>query len=276
MGPRVTPARSRGTAPLIALTTSEVRTARSLRLIRHGEPTRHEFALAVSYVRAIEQAGGVPVIVPPMAEVRLEPILDSVHGLCLPGGPDLDPSTYGEEEHPELGPFDAEVDRFELQLAASADELGLPILAICRGAQALNVARGGTLIQHLPDLETGLLHRQTLPGTETSHSVSVVRPSLLHRIVGAEVLAVNSFHHQGIKRLGRGLRAVAYAPDDTIEALESEDGRFCLGVQWHAETLINREEHAMLFQSFVAACAQTGAGRSGADSRLSRLAAGQR
>jgi putative glutamine amidotransferase len=264
---------NRDTAPLIALTTSEVRTGRTLRPIPHGEPTPHEFALAVSYVRAIEQAGGVPVVVPPMAEARLEPILASGGGLCLPGGPDLDPSTYGEEQHPQLGPFDAEVDRFELQLTTSADERELPIFAICRGAQALNVARGGTLIQHLPDLDTGLRHRQTTPGTETTHSVSVVRGSLLHGIVGAEALEVNSFHHQGIKRLGRGLRAVAYAPDDTIEALESDDGRFCLGVQWHAETLVHREEHAMLFHSFVAACAETGASRTAAS--LSRLAAGQ-
>jgi putative glutamine amidotransferase len=269
VGARVTP--DRDAAPLIALTTSEVRTARTLRPIPHSEPTPHEFALAVSYVRAIEQTGGVPVIVPPMAEARLEPILDSVDGLCLPGGPDLDPSTYGEQEHPQLGPFDPEVDRFELKLIASADERELPILAICRGAQALNVSRGGTLIQHLPDLETGLPHRQTTPGTETSHSVSVVRPSRLHRIVGADVLEVNSFHHQGIERLGRGLRPVAYAPDDTIEALEADEDRFCLGVQWHAETLVHREEHVALFESFTAASAQTGAA-----TPLSRLAAGQR
>jgi putative glutamine amidotransferase len=276
MGSGVRSGEDRGRAPLVGLTTSEVRTVRTLRPIRHGDPTPHEFALAISYVRAIEQAGGVPLIVPPMAEARLEPILDSIDGLCLPGGPDLDPSTYREPEHAQLGPFDPEVDRFELQMIDCADQRELPILAICRGAQALNVARGGTLIQHLPDLETGLLHRQTTPGTETSHPVTVAGDSLLREIVGADTIDVNSFHHQGIKRLGRDLRAVAFAPDDTVEALEAEDRRFCLGVQWHAETLVHREEHAALFHSFVETCAGSRAGQSGATFPLSQLAAGQR
>jgi putative glutamine amidotransferase len=240
-----------GGAPLIALTTSEVRTAKTLRPIPHGEPTPHEFALAISYVRAIEQAGGVPVIVPPMGAVRLEPLLDSIAGLCLPGGPDLDPSTYDAQPHPKLGPFDPEIDRFELHVARCADERGLPILAICRGAQALNVARGGSLVQHLPDLGGGLQHRQSAPGTETSHPVSVVAGSRLHDIVRADAIDVNSFHHQGIERLGRGLRAVAFAPDDTVEGLEAEDRGFCLGVQWHAETLVHHEAQAALFAAFV-------------------------
>jgi putative glutamine amidotransferase len=239
--------------PLIALSTSEVRTSRTLRPIPHGEPTPHEFALAISYVRAIEMAGGVPIIVPPMGEVRLEPLLDAVDGLCLPGGPDLDPTTYGEPEHEELGPFDPEIDRFELHLARSADERRLPILAICRGAQLLNVARGGTLIQHLPDLGSDVVHRQSEPGTETSHAVTVSSGGLLSEIVRDDSLAVNSFHHQGIERLGRGLRAAAFAADDTIEALEASDRPFCLGVQWHAETLVHREEQVMLFDAFIAA-----------------------
>ena len=242
--------------PLIGVTTSEVRTARTLRPIPHGEPTPHEFALAVSYVRAIEMAGGLPTIIPPMGDVSLEPILRSMDGLCLPGGPDLDPSTYREEPHPQLGPFDPDVDRFELRLIRCADDLQLPTLAICRGAQALNVARGGSLIQHLPDLNSGLQHRQTTRGTETSHSVSVEGDSLLADLVGAGTLEVNSFHHQGIARLGRGLRAVAFAPDETIEALEADDRPFCVGVQWHAETLVHHDRHAALFAGFVDACAK--------------------
>lgn len=248
-------------APLVGLTTSEVRTARTLRPIPHGEPTPHEFALAISYVRAIEMAGGVPVIVPPMGDVGLEPLLGSIDGLCLPGGPDLDPSTYREQPHPELGPFDPEIDRFELHLAACADERRLPILAICRGAQALNVMRGGSLIQHLPDLASGLVHRQTAPGTETSHSVAVAPDSMLHEILGAESVDVNSFHHQGIERLGRGLRAVAFASDETVEGLEADDREFCLGVQWHAETLVHLEPQAALFDAFVAACVRHRAAR---------------
>jgi putative glutamine amidotransferase len=251
---------SGGAPPLIALTTSEVRTSRTLRPIPEGEPTPHEYALAISYVRAIELAGGLPVIMPPLGEVELEPLLDRIDGLCLPGGPDLDPATYGAEPHPRLGPIDSDIDRFELHVTRCVDELELPILAVCRGAQALNVARGGTLIQHLPDLDGNVVHRQQAPGIETSHSVSVEPASLLSDVLGATELEVNSFHHQGIERLGRGLRASAHAPDGTIEGLEAEDREFCLGVQWHAETLVHMEEQAGLFGAFVDACAGVEAG----------------
>lgn len=241
--------------PLIGISTSELRTRKTLKPIKHGGPTPSEFALGTTYVRAIENAGGLPIIVPPCGEPGLEPLLDSLAGLCLPGGPDLDPATYGAEKHPELGPYDPDVDRFELRLAQSADNRRLPILAICRGAQALNVSRGGTLIQHLPELGADIVHRQTTPGTETSHSVEVQSPSLLASITGAGTLDVNSFHHQGIERLGRDLRAVAFAPDGTIEALEATDRDFCLALQWHAETLVHRKPHAALFEAFVGAAA---------------------
>jgi putative glutamine amidotransferase len=229
-----------------------------VRSVEHGEPTRHEVALGVPYVRAVEAAGGMPVIVPPVANVDLEPIFAAIDGLLLPGGPDLDPSTYGAEPHPKLGPFDPAVDEFELELVRHADALDLPILAICRGAQALNVARGGTLIQHLPDLGRGLAHRQTTPGTQTAHPVTIEPDSLLGRIAGSTKLDVNSFHHQGIERLGENLKAVAFAPDETIEALEATDRDFCLGVQWHAETLVDREPQKALFREFVEATTRTG------------------
>jgi putative glutamine amidotransferase len=244
-----------GGPPLIGLTTSEIRTARTLRPIPHGEPTPHEFALAIPYVRAVELAGGLPVIVPPLGDVALEPLLDRLDGLCVPGGPDLDPSTYGEDPHSELGPFNPDVDRFEIAMVRAADERELPILGICRGAEVLNVARGGSLIQHLPDLGARLPHRQDTPGTETSHPVSVATDSLLGEVTAADELQVNSFHHQGIGRLGRDLRPVAAAPDDTVEALEATDRRFCLGVQWHAETLVHMEPQIALFGAFVEAAA---------------------
>ncbi len=244
-----------GGPPLIGLTTSEIRTARTLRPIPHGEPTPHEFALAIPYVRAVELAGGLPVIVPPLGEVALEPLLDCIDGLCVPGGPDLDPATYDEAPHAQLGPFDSDVDRFELAMVRAADERELPILGICRGAEVLNVSRGGSMIQHLPDLGRRLPHRQDTPGTETSHPVSVVADSLLGEITAADELQVNSFHHQGIGRVGRELQPVAAAPDDTIEALEATDRRFCLGVQWHAETLVHMEPQIALFGAFVEAAA---------------------
>jgi len=243
-----------GRRPLIGITTSELRTRGAKETVPDDEPSPSEFALGVHYIGAVEQAGGVPIIIPPLEHSDVGPLLDRIDGLCLPGGPDLDPSSYGAEEHAQLGPYSPEVDRFELFVAKCADELGMPIFAICRGAQVLNVARGGTLIQHLPDLRIRIDHRQTKPGTETSHPVSIEGDSRLAAIVGGESLDVNSFHHQGIDRLGPGLRAVAFAPDGTIEALEALDRDFCLGVQWHAETLVARERHAALFRSFAEAC----------------------
>jgi len=237
--------------PLVGLTTSEVRTARTLRKIPHGDPTPHEFALGVWYPRAIERAGGMPVIVPPGGDTQVRELVSRLDGLCLPGGPDLDPATFGASPHPKLGPVNPDVDRFELHMIRCADERDLPILAICRGAQALNVARGGTLIQHLPDLGQAIDHRQKTPGNTTSHIVRLEPGSRLEEITGVTELDVNTFHHQGIERLGDELRAVAWAPDGTIEALESGERRFCVGVQWHAETLIERGPHLALFEALV-------------------------
>jgi putative glutamine amidotransferase len=210
-----------------------------------GEPPRKELALGLSYPNAVAAAGGVPLVVPPTDPDVLGPLLEQVAGVCLSGGPDLDPSLYGAEPHPELGPIDPEVDRFELAMARQADSLGLPLLAICRGAQTLNVARGGTLHQHVPD------HRQTEPGTEVTHSVDIEAGSTLAGLMGGEHVQVNSFHHQAIDRLGRGLRAVAWSPDGVIEGVEDDSREFLVGVQWHAETLTHRPEHAALFTRLV-------------------------
>jgi putative glutamine amidotransferase len=133
----------------------------------------------------------------------------------------------------------------------------MPILAICRGTQALNIVRGGALYQHLPDLSDELAHRQTNPGTEPSHPVVVDADSQLWEAFGGgeiEVTDVNSFHHQAIDRLGQGLRVSARAPDGTIEAVEDPSRRFLIGVQWHAETLVHRAAEAELFRRFVDAC----------------------
>ena len=144
-----------------------------------GEPPRREMALGLTYLQAIEAAGGLPVVMPPLELDAVEPFLDRFAGICLSGGPDLDPAAYDERRHPELGPTEPELDVFELELARRADARGLPILAICRGLQALNVARGGTLHQHLPDRPgTTLEHRQGGPGARATHSVEVAPGSL--------------------------------------------------------------------------------------------------
>jgi putative glutamine amidotransferase len=232
--------------PLIGVTTSELRPSSAGTLRRHGDPPHPEMALGMTYLRAIEAAGGMPVVLPPLGDA--DALLDRLDGICLSGGPDLDPDAYGAvDRHAELGPTEPDLDTFELALARAADERGTPLLGICRGAQALNVARGGTLHQHLPG------HRQTEPATATTHGVHVVEGSRLATLVGVRPLRVNSFHHQAIAVLGAGLRAVAHAADGTIEAVEAPGSRFVVAVQWHAEGLVGEPRHRALFEALVVA-----------------------
>jgi putative glutamine amidotransferase len=247
------------TRPLIGVTTSEMRLPRRTHPLPEGDPPQAEMALGVVYARAVELAGGLPVVLPPLADDAIPPLVGRLAGVCLSGGPDLDPVAYGAEPDPHLGPVERELDEFEVAVARHADGLGLPLLGICRGCQALNVARGGTLHQHLPDVTDGSIHhRQTASGRETTHTVRIEPGSRLAGIVGDEELHVNSFHHQAVDRLGRGLRAVAWAPDGVVEAIESEGPGLYLGVQWHVETLVDRRRHASLFSALVAAAAEEG------------------
>ena len=252
--------------PLIGVTTSELRPAERVTPLSEGEPRGTEMALGLPYLQGIEAAGGLPLVVPPMPEAAIEPLLDRLDGICLSGGPDLDPQHYGAEPHAELGPTEPDLDRFELAVARRADNRAMPILAICRGAQALNVVRGGSLHQHLPDLSEEIPHRQSTPGNRPSHEAKLVAGSRLALAIGAEAAAggdsaggepaigVNSFHHQAIERLGDDLVVSARAPDGTVEAIEDPDRPFLIGVQWHAETLVHRPYEASLFRSFVDAC----------------------
>jgi len=240
--------------PLIGVTTSEVRHAQAAHPLPEGDPPQPEMALGMVYMRAVEAAGGLPVVLPPLALDAVLPLLDRLSGLCLSGGPDLDPSGYGAPPHPHLGPTEPELDAFELALARRADARGLPVLGICRGAQALNVARGGTLHQHLADVTDGSIeHRQRVLGRLPTHRVRLEPGSRLARIMGVTEAEVNSFHHQAAERVGAHLRAVAWSPDGVIEGLETDGPGFLLGVQWHAETLIERPEHCALFAALVEA-----------------------
>jgi putative glutamine amidotransferase len=245
---------SRQERPLIGVTTSEVRRAESTEPTPEGEPPRHEMALGLPYLRGLEAAGALPVVMPPLGEDAIESLLDRFDGICLSGGPDLDPGTYGAEPHPELGPTEPDLDRFELAVARRADTREMPILAICRGTQALNVIRGGSLHQHLPEISTEIAHRQRAPGDQPSHQVRIDPESRLGAAVADSEFAVNSFHHQAIDRLGDGLVVSARAPDGTIEAVEDPSRPFLIGVQWHAETLVHRPYEAALFRRFVEAC----------------------
>jgi putative glutamine amidotransferase len=243
--------------PLVGISTSELRTPPHVEPLAQSDPARRELALGLDYPKAIDQAGAIPVVIPPMAASDLDGLLGRLDGLLLSGGPDLHPSHYGAEPHPELGPTEAALDAFELELLRRADAAGLPVLAICRGLQALNVARGGTLLQHLPaDVGGPIAHRQHQPGRIATHPVRLEPASRLAGALGETALDVNSFHHQAVGALGRGLRAVAWAPDGVIEGLEATDRPFVVAVQWHAETLTGRADHRGLFGAFVAAADQ--------------------
>lgn len=238
--------------PLIGVTVSEIRCKERAQSVAHGEPTQTEMTLGLDYMRAVERAGGLPVALAPLADSSVEQLLEHLDGLLITGGPDMDPAAYGAAPHPELGPTDRDVDAFELALCRQADARGMPILGICRGAQVLNVARGGTLHQHIPDLNGGALeHRQCEPGYQITHDVQVAPDSSLAQTTGGGPVEVNSFHHQTVDRLGVGLRAAAWSADELIEAIEDVDGRFVIGVQWHAETLVERPEQLALFERLV-------------------------
>lgn len=240
------------TRPLIGVTTSEVRHAPRRARRPEGDPSPDEMALGLIYLRAIEAAGGLPLVMPPMDPAAVDPLLDQLSGICLSGGPDLDPETYGERErNAHLGPTEPALDRFELAISRAAGERDMPVLAICRGMQALNVSRGGTLHQHLPDLGLGVAHRQSEPGAVPTHELTLEPGSRLAEIMGSTEIETNSFHHQGIDRLGESLVPVAWAADGTIEAYEDPERSFLIGVQWHAELHMDRPPERALFETFV-------------------------
>jgi putative glutamine amidotransferase len=237
--------------PLIGVTTSEMRRGELATLRRHGEPPHPEMALGITYLQAIERAGGLPVVLPPLPPESVAPLLDRLDGVCLSGGPDLDPDAYGARaRHAELGPTEPTLDAFELELVRLADARGLPILGVCRGSQTMNVARGGTLHQHVAN------HRQAQLATVPTHDVTIALHSKIGRMVGCTRLDVNSFHHQAVDELGAGLAVAARADDGTVEAIEDRSRKFFVGVQWHAETLVDIAPHRSLFRALVRAAGQ--------------------
>ena len=197
------------------------------------------------YVRAIERAGGRPLLVPP-SDDTIEETLDALDGVIFSGGSDLDPETYGQEAHPETYGIVGQRDRAELALLEAALARDMPVLAICRGSQVLNVALGGDLVQHLPDVVGDEKHKHT-PGEYADHEVDVHPETRLGSLLG-ERAPVKSHHHQGFGRLGEGLQESARADDGTVEALEDPSRRFTIGVLWHPEA----GEDLRLFQELVA------------------------
>jgi putative glutamine amidotransferase len=193
--------------------------------------------LPLSYSRAIHGAGGMMAMLPPDRLATEEPgeLLDRIDALVLGGGADIDPESQGVDAHPETVGSNPDRDRFEIALARAALERGMPLLGVCRGMQILNVACGGTLDQHIPDRLGHERHRPEL-GAWTEHDVRIEPGSLAARAAGSELVTVKSHHHQGVDEIPGPLTASAWATDDeTVEAIESPDGDFTLGVLWHPE-----------------------------------------
>jgi putative glutamine amidotransferase len=209
--------------------------------------------IPAAYVRSVARAGGAPLLVPPGADIAAT--LGVVDGLVFSGGPDLDPELYGAEAHPETAGVVRERDDFELALMRAALEHDVPMLAICRGSQVLNVLHGGDIEQHVPDRVGNEAHRE-VPGVFSVHEVAVESGSLLAGILG-ERHDVKSSHHQGFGRVGDGLTVTAQAPDGTVEGLEDPSHRFAVGVLWHPE----EGEDLALFEALVAEAADYSASR---------------
>jgi putative glutamine amidotransferase len=242
--------------PLIGVSASFVHPADAYSPTPKGEPTVDELSICLPYLRAVEAAGGMPVVIPPLEGYPLDALLDRLDGLCLSGGPDMEPAGYGQEPHPRLLPTYPASDAIETALARGADERDLPTLAICRGAQVLNVAHGGTLHQHVADVAGEPAHvEERAVGSPWTHRVRVDPDSRLATVMGAET-TVNSFHHQAVADLAPGLKAVAWADDGMIEAVERPDATLCMGVQWHPEVLPDQPEQRALFTALVEAAAR--------------------
>ena len=215
------------------------------------------FELHTAYVRSLERAGGLPLIVAPGGPADAAPLLDRVSGLMLTGGSDVDPALFSEARHPTLKRVVPERDAFEIALSREAVRRDLPVLAICRGQQVLNVGLGGTLYQDIASQVRGALeHRSQGERWQTSHDVTLLPGTRLRSILGPGRVAVNSFHHQAVKDVAPGLVVSARSSaDDVIEGVESPAHRFVLGVQWHPEDFVGRSAaFEPLFAAFIETC----------------------
>lgn len=221
------------------------------------EPT---YFLRARYVRAIEELGGIPLILPLVSDRAARTrLLHDVDGLLLTGsGPDLPPALYGERQRYQFRVMSERRSTFELDMVHLARKADVPVLGICGGMQAMNVACGGSLFQDIPSqLSKPLQHRQSTSAIKLSHAVTITPGSLLRRVVRTVTLRVNSSHHQSVKTVAPSLLASALASDGIVEAIESPAHRFFLGIQWHPEFLFDRYPlHRRLFEAFLRAASR--------------------
>jgi putative glutamine amidotransferase len=204
------------------------------------------YMATVGYVKAVARAGATPVVLPVVDPTDLDGLLDAVDAVVITGGRDIDPGAYGHEHDARCGPVDARRDASDLAVAREVLARNIPTLAICRGIQVMNVAAGGTLVQHVDD------HMQLDRYNLDAHTVTIEPDSHLARVVGTTTLGVNTLHHQVIDRLGEGIRVVARNDEGHIEGIEFPDSPAVLAVQWHPELLRHRPEHLALFAQLVA------------------------
>jgi putative glutamine amidotransferase len=215
---------------------------------------RELYYLNRSYVLSIQKAGGIPIIIPPIDDfTQIDRVLEKIDGLLLTGGHDIHPEVYGVNRvHPKTEKLEWLRQEYELVLTKIALKQGVPLLAICLGIQMLNVAAGGTLIQDVPsEVANPLIHSQKEKRDILTHWVVIDKTSRLYKIVKKVQLKTNTFHHQALAEVAPGFRIVARAADKVIEAIESTDTKFRVGVQWHPEELIIYPNHLALFKSFV-------------------------
>ncbi len=207
-----------------------------------------------AYTSSLVEAGATPILLPSLLS-EIEALLALCDGILLPGGFDIDPLLYGENRSPLCESVERDSDLFQRELFRSAQRKGIPVLGICKGCQLINVSCGGTLYQDLSLCgEKGTIHAQERKGIPFLHSVTLQKGSKLHHIFDAPSLLVNSFHHQGVAKLGRGLVASALCDDGFIEAIEMKNGPWCVGVQWHPEAMMMASKGMLpLFFAFVEA-----------------------
>lgn len=215
------------------------------------------YRLDEAYVRSVLAAGGMPLMLPyPPDEGQRAAALAAVDGLLLSGGHDVDPAQFGAEPHRRLGTITPTRDAAELSWVRQGLATGLPMLGICRGAQAICVAAGGTLYQDLAEEFPArtIKHRQEAPRAYPTHAVSLAPGSRLAGLLGPGSIRVNSFHHQAVKTPPAGFAVTATAPDGVIEAIEAGEYRFCVGVQWHPECMWREGTFLPLFRALIEAC----------------------
>jgi putative glutamine amidotransferase len=207
----------------------------------------------MTYAAAIERAGGLPVLLPYAVDHALIPqYVDLLDGICFSGGNDMNPVRYGEEWHPKVAKMDERREKFEFALIAEIEKRKLPALGVCFGSQLMNVYRGGSLIQFLPEQKSDAMeHRYLKENGLTRHDVKLDPKSQLGRAIGKSEFSVNTYHKQAVKTIGHGLRVVATAPDGVVEAFEDPTLPLFVAVQWHPERLIDEPEHLAPFKLLV-------------------------